>query len=311
MRFSTSWTLDKAAHNWEGCHWKMCSRPRNVSRASATEWQISPGDKLLVLLPSSSSKLVTKWKRPFVVTWWVGNIQTGVEPHRYITFISWKHGERPKPLLWSSVLVKERDELGPQMPRLPEHKSQIFQRELAEMLKIVLIVLVVKKGRSICFCVNYCKLDSLVCKFQGKNSVRFGPVCQTFVWLVPSASWTMCSVPTLQSFLTETQGWVPFGPSRYGGSPPDPVHRLETDRAGEEIQHSGERVPGNPAGGGLSSFVPLTPRLMWLCQRQNWGLVQLHQQLRSDQLITAFVIEIYGSSRFKVLYSFYYYYYFI
>lgn len=44
---------------------------------------------------------------------------------------------------------------------------------------------------------------------------------------------------------------------------------------------------------------------------QDWGLVQLHQQLWSDQLITAFVIEIYGSSRFKVLYSFYYYYYFI
>lgn len=56
--------------------------------------QFSPGDKVLVLLPSSNSKLLTKWQGPFVVTreWGTTNMkwynQTGVESHKYITSTS-------------------------------------------------------------------------------------------------------------------------------------------------------------------------------------------------------------------------------
>ncbi len=38
------------------------------------ERQFTPGDKVLVLLPTSSSKLLAKWQGPFVVTQRVGDL---------------------------------------------------------------------------------------------------------------------------------------------------------------------------------------------------------------------------------------------
>ena len=40
--------------------------------------QFSQGDKVLVLLPSSSSKLLAKWQGPFVVTRRVGDVDYNV-----------------------------------------------------------------------------------------------------------------------------------------------------------------------------------------------------------------------------------------
>ncbi len=53
--------------------------------------QFTPGDKVLVLLPTSSSKLLAKWQGPFVVTRRVGELDyevkrtDGVMPVRFIT----------------------------------------------------------------------------------------------------------------------------------------------------------------------------------------------------------------------------------
>ena len=41
--------------------------------------QFSPGDKVLVLLPTSSTKLLTKWQGPFVVTQRVGDVNYEVQ----------------------------------------------------------------------------------------------------------------------------------------------------------------------------------------------------------------------------------------
>ncbi len=42
-------------------------------------WQFTPGDKVLVLLPTSSSKLLAKWQGSFVVTWRVGELDYEVK----------------------------------------------------------------------------------------------------------------------------------------------------------------------------------------------------------------------------------------
>ncbi len=41
--------------------------------------QFTPGDKVLVLLPTSSSKLLAKWQGPFVVTRRVGELDYEVK----------------------------------------------------------------------------------------------------------------------------------------------------------------------------------------------------------------------------------------
>ncbi len=41
--------------------------------------QFTPGDKVLVLLPMSSSKLLAKWQGPFMVTWRVGELDYEVK----------------------------------------------------------------------------------------------------------------------------------------------------------------------------------------------------------------------------------------
>ncbi len=45
----------------------------------ARECQFTPGDKVLVLLPTSSSKLLAKWQGPFVVTRRIGDLDYEVK----------------------------------------------------------------------------------------------------------------------------------------------------------------------------------------------------------------------------------------
>ncbi len=64
-------------HTWGSSPWRICYRPR-TSKAGYTiggpDYAISPGDKVLVLLPTSSSKLLAKWQGPFEVTRQVGDL---------------------------------------------------------------------------------------------------------------------------------------------------------------------------------------------------------------------------------------------
>uniref|UniRef100_A0A3P8NS09 Piwi domain-containing protein n=1 Tax=Astatotilapia calliptera TaxID=8154 RepID=A0A3P8NS09_ASTCA len=83
--------------------------------------QFSPGDKVLVLLPTSSSKLLAKWQGPFVVTRRVGDVDYEVARSDRGGATQIYHLNLLK--LWREVetaslvsLVKERDELGPEVP---------------------------------------------------------------------------------------------------------------------------------------------------------------------------------------------------
>nr|XP_024655059.1 uncharacterized protein LOC112430808 [Maylandia zebra] len=83
--------------------------------------QFSPGDKVLVLLPTSSSKLLAKWQGPFVITRRVGDVDYEVARSDRGGATQIYHLNLLK--LWREVetaslvsLVKERDELGPEVP---------------------------------------------------------------------------------------------------------------------------------------------------------------------------------------------------
>ena len=76
MRYNTSWTCEQISIHWVSYHGRICSRPRNVSsmyNRGAKLTQFSLGDKVLLLVPSSCSKLLAKWQGPFVVTRLVGD----------------------------------------------------------------------------------------------------------------------------------------------------------------------------------------------------------------------------------------------
>uniref|UniRef100_A0AAQ4NNT0 Integrase catalytic domain-containing protein n=1 Tax=Gasterosteus aculeatus aculeatus TaxID=481459 RepID=A0AAQ4NNT0_GASAC len=76
-------------------------RQQRLYNRGAKLRQFTPGEKVLVLLPSSSSKLLAKWQGPFVVTRQVGWCDlTEGEPRRSTTSTSLKHGGRRSPCPW-------------------------------------------------------------------------------------------------------------------------------------------------------------------------------------------------------------------
>lgn len=80
------------AWDCQQCLYNRASRP----------WQFK---LVLVLFPSFSSKLLTKWQRTFMVRWKVGNanyILTGVEQHKCTILTFWKLGGSE--CLWNSEL---------------------------------------------------------------------------------------------------------------------------------------------------------------------------------------------------------------
>ncbi|XP_039463817.1 uncharacterized protein LOC120437327 [Oreochromis aureus] len=180
--------------------------------------QFSPGDKMLVLLPSSSSKLLAKWQGSFVITRRVGDVdyevawsdRGGATQIYHLNLLkAWREAETAalptslhcddhltqaqradvaalqqcfadvfSPLPGRTSLIEHHVEtqLGVTVHsrpyRLPEHKRQIDQRELNEMLRMGVIeeshsawfspiVLVMKKDGSIRFCVDYHKVNEV------------------------------------------------------------------------------------------------------------------------------------------------------
>lgn len=81
--------------------------------------QFSPGDTVLVLLLTSSSKLLTKWQGPS--EWGMLTMRSPDQS-----------GEGARRFLTSTTVHS-------QPLRLPEHKRQIVQRELGKMLKMGVI----------------------------------------------------------------------------------------------------------------------------------------------------------------------------
>ena len=85
--------------------------------------QFSPGDKVLVLLPTSSTKLLAKWQGPFVVTRRVGDVdyevrradREGAKQIYHLNLLkAWK-----EVVAVSLVSVdQEKNELGPEVPKL-------------------------------------------------------------------------------------------------------------------------------------------------------------------------------------------------
>ena len=105
--------------------------------------QFSPGDKVLVLLPTSSTKLLAKWQGPFVVTRRVGEVDYEVQRtdregakqiHHLNLLKAWK-----EVVAVSLVTVdQDRDELGPEVTRSPlsdGHLSPSQKTDLAELQK--------------------------------------------------------------------------------------------------------------------------------------------------------------------------------
>ena len=97
------------------------ARQQRLYNRGAKLRQFTPGEKVLVLLPSSSSKLLTKWQGPFVVTQRVGDVDYEVvrsdrggatQIHHLNLLKIWREAE-PVSLV---SLVSERDELGPEVP---------------------------------------------------------------------------------------------------------------------------------------------------------------------------------------------------
>ena len=97
------------------------ARQQRLYNRGAKLRQFTPGEKVLVLLPSSSSKLLAKWQGPFVVTRRVGDVdyevvrsdRGGATQIYHLNLLKvWREAE-PVSLV---SLVSGRDELGPEVP---------------------------------------------------------------------------------------------------------------------------------------------------------------------------------------------------
>ena len=98
--------------------------------------QFSPGDKVLVLLPTSSTKLLAKWQGPFVVTRRVGDVdyevqradREGAKQIYHLNLLkAWK-----EVVAVSLVSVdQEKDELGPEVPKLTNLISPLSDSHLS------------------------------------------------------------------------------------------------------------------------------------------------------------------------------------
>ena len=101
--------------------------------------QFSPGDKVLVFLPTSSTKLLTKWQGPFVVTRRVGEVDYEVQRTE-------REGAKQMYNLnllkaWKVVAVslvtvdQERDELGPELTRSNNQSTPLSDGHLSPSQK--------------------------------------------------------------------------------------------------------------------------------------------------------------------------------
>ena len=98
--------------------------------------QFSPGDKVLVLLPTSNTKLLAKWQGPFVVTRRVGDVdyevqradREGAKQIYHLNLLkAWK-----EVVAVSLVSVdQEKDELGPEVPKLTNLTSPLSDSHLS------------------------------------------------------------------------------------------------------------------------------------------------------------------------------------
>ncbi len=83
MKLSMSWTSEQNSTHWGGSLWRICCRHKTNKCGCTTGVRgcvnSRPGDKVLVLLPTSSSKLLAKWQGPFVVTRRVGELDYEVK----------------------------------------------------------------------------------------------------------------------------------------------------------------------------------------------------------------------------------------
>ena len=105
--------------------------------------QFSPGDKVLVLLPTSSTKLLDKWQGPFVVTQQVGEVdyevqhtdREGAKKMYHLNLLNaWK-----EVVAVSLVTVDlERDELGPEVTRSTNQSAPLSDGHLSLSQKTVL-----------------------------------------------------------------------------------------------------------------------------------------------------------------------------
>ncbi|XP_069375367.1 uncharacterized protein [Paralichthys olivaceus] len=98
------------------------ARQHHLYNRGARLRRFTPGEKVLVLLPSSSSKLLTKWQGPFVVTRRVGEVdyevarsdRSGATQLYHLNLLkAWREAESVS--LVSHI--NERDELGPEVPK--------------------------------------------------------------------------------------------------------------------------------------------------------------------------------------------------
>ncbi|XP_059210478.1 uncharacterized protein LOC131989303 [Centropristis striata] len=98
--------------------------------------QFSPGDKVLVLLPSSTSKLLAKWQGPFVVTRRVGDVdyelvrsdRGGATQIYHLNLLkAWREAESVSLV----TAIAERDELGPEVPKSANPASLLCENHLS------------------------------------------------------------------------------------------------------------------------------------------------------------------------------------
>ena len=110
--------------------------------------QFSPGDKVLVLLPTSSTKLLAKWQGPFVVTRRVGEVdyevqRTDREGAKQIYHLNLLKAWKEVVAVSLVTVDQERDELGPEVTRSNNqsaplsdgHLSPSQKSDLAELQK--------------------------------------------------------------------------------------------------------------------------------------------------------------------------------
>ncbi|KAG7485602.1 hypothetical protein JOB18_014053 [Solea senegalensis] len=98
-------------------------RQQRLYNRGAKLRQFSPGDKVLLLLPSSSSKLLAKWQGPFVVTRRVGDVDYEVVRSdrggaTQIYHLNLLKAWREVASVSLATTVIERDELGPEVTKL-------------------------------------------------------------------------------------------------------------------------------------------------------------------------------------------------
>ncbi len=121
MKFSMCWTWEQNSTLWGSSPWRICYGPRtSKANRGARLRNFTPGDKVLVLLPTSSSKLLAKWQGPFEVTRRVGNlnyevIRTDRSGARQIYHLNLlKKWSEVEPVMLAMVVSGEED-LGPEV----------------------------------------------------------------------------------------------------------------------------------------------------------------------------------------------------